>query len=154
MAMNIYADVSNIYYGGLNKWDRKLDYGKLIDYLSGIADITVKRAYGASMGDEAKGFIHALESQGWDCQWRTPKSYSNGKRKMDWDVGIACDMLTDRPKRCVLLSADGDMTPVVKLLRASGCNVIVMGFQISQELAAEADTAIEIPLSMMEARPC
>lgn len=154
--IHVYADCSNLYYTGLQKYGKKLDYRKAIEYIASLGEVAGKYAYGAQTGDEARGFITSLKSSNWVCNFKTPKTYNNPngiKRKADWDVGIAVDMLTHliaEGETVVLLSADGDMLPALKVLKSRKIRILVLGFNISIEMAKAVDEAIEIPPSMLE----
>jgi uncharacterized LabA/DUF88 family protein len=153
----IFADVSNIYYCLRKKFgpERKLDYGKYLEYVKKLGEIHEAVAYGAQMGNEARGFIFCLEQLGFTAKYKTPKTYQNEgriRRKADWDVGITIDMVNqaDRVDIMVLGTADGDLAPAAEWVQARGVKVIVLASGISRELKNIATEWIEIPESMLE----
>lgn len=156
MKVYVFADCSNLYYTAIKKWGRKVDYRAVSRYLADFGTIVSKRAYGSQIGSEAQGFITALESDGWGAIFKSPKTYSDGaggiKRKADWDVPVALDMLSvaDPDVSIILLSADGDMSAAVLACQERGARVIILGCGLSGELVRVADSAIEIPPSLLE----
>lgn len=152
----VLADVSNLYYCVQKRYSRKLDYRKLVTFIQEIGDPVIMKAYGAQMHGEATGFISALQSCGFETHFKTPKEYTSPdggiRRKADWDVGIALDMLKlpDTIKYIILCTADGDMSLAVAEAQAQGKRVVVIGSGISGQLAHQADEAIEIPQSLLE----
>ena len=154
--IGIFVDISNIYYCIGKKFDqRKLDYRKYWEFLQDMGDIQHAFAYGAQINNEARGFIHCLKQVGFEPKYKTPKDYHNKdnfKRKADWDVGIAMDIvkLIDRLDLIILGTADGDLTPVVEWAKEKGVDIIVLACGISRELKNAATKYIEIPESMLE----
>lgn len=152
----IFADVSNLYYCiGMKYPDRKLNYAAYYEYISELGLIEQAIAYGAQLEREAEGFIYCLKSAGFEPKYKTPKTYrSDGKikRKADWDVGIAIDMVNfaDTIDLMVLGSADGDLCPVVGWVQNRGIQVIILACGISRDLRELATKAIEIPQSLLE----
>lgn len=158
----VLVDVSNIYYV-LRKTHkgRKLSYERLLDYCNGLGKIVESRAYGASIGEEASGFIKAIEALGFKTLFKEPKVFKtpNGeKRKADWDVGIAIDMVRfalhepgyPEVDKLILVSADGDMKDAIIFCESKGLPVIVIGSGISSDLREAATDCIEIPKSFLE----
>ena len=154
--IGIFADVSNLYYCVGKKFqDRKLDYEKYYDYVKPLGEIQQAIAYGAQMDDKAEGFIHALKKIGFRPKYKTPKTYTNDgkiRRKADWDVGIAMDMVTmiDKLDMILLGTADGDMEPVVTWALSKGVDVVILACGISKDLKDISTSWIEIPESMLE----
>lgn len=153
--IGIFMDVSNLYYSTINKFKgRKLNYRKYLDYIKDLGIIVQSIAYGAQLKDEAKSFISCLSNMGFEIKYKKPKTWVNDgviKRKADWDVGIAIDIvrLHQNFDLIVLGTADGDMAPVVKWLLEKGIKVIILGSGISTELM-DLTRCIEIPESFME----
>jgi uncharacterized LabA/DUF88 family protein len=154
--IGIFADVSNLYYCiGMKYPERKLDYAAYMKYVQELGELTIAYAYGAQLENEASGFIHCLKATGYTPKYKTPKTYkSEGKikRKADWDVGIAMDIVQtiDRLDIVVLGSADGDLCPAVDWAQRHGATVVILACGISRDLRDLADQAIEIPESLLE----
>lgn len=152
--IGVFVDVSNLYYCIGKKYDyRKLDYRKYLDFIGDLGEIVKSIAYGSQMSDEAIGFIHCLEKVGFQTKFKPVKTYSpDSRRKADWDVGIAMDIvrMVDRFDMLILGTADGDLEPVVKWATEQGVDVIVLACGVSRELKTRATKYIEIPESLLE----
>ena len=154
--IGVFVDVSNLYYCIGKKFDnRKLDYGAYLAYVKELGDVQIATAYGAQMRSEASGFIHCLKQLGFDPKYKVPKDYHNKesfRRKADWDVGIAMDIvrLIERVDMIVLGTADGDLRPLVDWVKERGVEVIALACGISRELKDSVTKYIEIPESMLE----
>jgi len=152
-------DVSNLYYCISKKFEgRRLDYSKYLDYVKELGDLQKMFAYGAQIGKEANAFIHCLRKLGFETKYKAPKVYRNEKtvrRKADWDVGIAMDIVNavilKSVDMLILGTADGDLMPCVEWARARGIEVVVLACGISRELKKAATLFIEIPESLLEA---
>lgn len=149
--------MSNLYYCIKKKFKgRKLNYDKLMDYLEGYGKIEMAKAYGAQMDNEAEAFIERLEDAGFETIYQTPRVYrvKNGKerRKADWDVTIAMEMLDVAASvdLIILCTADGDLKPAVERVQSLGTDVIVLACAISRDLRDAAFKDIEIPESLLQ----
>jgi uncharacterized LabA/DUF88 family protein len=155
--IGMFVDVSNLYYCIQKKFPkRKLDYRKYKRFVEDLGDIHQAIAYGAQMSRQADGFKYCLEQIGYTAKYKTPKVYvaadGSEKRKADWDVGIAMDMVSmiDRFDMIILGSGDGDMLPVVEWCMRRGVDVVILATGISKDLKRYATQAIEIPESLLE----
>jgi len=154
--IGVFVDVSNLYYCISKKYqDRKLDYAKYIAFIKELGDIQQAIAYGAQINNEAANFIYCLKQVGFHTKYKTPKSYShqpNFKRKADWDVGIAIDIVNmiDRFDMIILGTADGDLVPAVDWAQQRGVDVVIFACGISRDLKNIARQFIEIPESLLE----
>lgn len=154
--IGIFCDISNLYYCIGKKYEqRKLDYSEYLKFVKDMGDVQHAVAYGAQMNNEATGFIHCLKQIGFDPKYKTPKNYHNKdnfKRKADWDVGIAMDIvrIIDRLDLIILGTADGDLAPLVEWAKEKGVDIVVLACGISRELKDTATKFIEIPESMLE----
>lgn len=154
--IGVFVDVSNIYYCISKKYEhRKLDYKKYLEFLRDFGDLTKVIAYGSQMNNEAAGFIHCLQKIGFQTKFKAVKTYNQEidfKRKADWDVGIAMDIVTmiNRFDMIILGSADGDLEPLVDWVTRRGVDVIVLACGISRDLKERATQYIEIPESLLE----
>ena len=166
--IGIFVDVSNIYGTLKNRYNRKLDYGKLLKFIDGpdgFGEVIVKIAYGADISNPeenpelskaSQSFKDFLEMKGFKLKYKTPKRYNQSdgrvKLKADHDVTIAIDMVrhADKLDRMILCCADGDLVPAVDFVQAKGLEVIVLACNISKELAKRATESIEIPAMLLE----
>lgn len=154
--IGVFVDVSNLYYCINKKFEkRKLDYRKYLAYVKDLGEVTRAIAYGCHVNDEAKGFIHCLRETGYQTKFKAVKSYHGEtglRRKADWDVGIAIDIvrMIDRFDMLVLGTADGDLEPAVEWCMSQGKDVLVLACGISKDLKERATEFIEIPESFLE----
>jgi uncharacterized protein (TIGR00288 family) len=149
--IGIFVDVSNLYYCINHRFGRKLDYTKYRDFVKDLGDVKKCIAYGSQMRNEAHKFIKSLSCNGFEPRFKTPKEMQ-GKRKSDWDVGIAIDMINSIPELDIMIlgSADSDMAPAVKHIIDHGKKVIVFACGVSRELYSTATEVIEITESLLE----
>lgn len=150
--IGLYVDVSNLYFCLYNNLKGKLNYAKLIDFLSPLGDICIAKAYGAQVNNEAEAFIETLQSLGFETHYKHPKYFGQTHTgKADWDVGIAIDIVKDLEKvdMVVLATADGDMSPLASYVIEKGKQIVVIGSNISKELQENVTKYIEIPNSLV-----
>jgi len=107
-------------------------------------------AYAVDTAEETnKVFIEAIHESGFEIKTKPIQTFVDGSKKADWDVGIAMDAirLGSKVDSIVLVSGDGDFSPVVNYLQQSqGCLVEVLAFgrTSNKELRELADEFIDI----------
>jgi uncharacterized LabA/DUF88 family protein len=154
--IGVFVDVSNLYYCIGKKYEyRKLDYRKYLNFISDFGELVKVIAYGSQLSNEAAGFIHCLEKTGFQTKFKTVKTFNSEnelRRKADWDVGIAMDIVNmiDRFDMVILGTADGDLEPVVDWAIRRGVDVVILACGISRDLKEKATKFIEIPESLLE----
>ncbi len=154
--IGVFVDVSNLYYCVGKKFlKRKLDYRKYLHFVADIGEVVKAVAYGSQVGEEAKGFIYCLNETGFQTKFKAVKSYHEEaglRRKADWDVGIAIDIvrMIERFDMVILGTADGDLEPIVDWCMDQGVDVLVLACGISKDLKDRATSFIEIPESLLE----
>ena len=157
MKIGVFVDVSNLYYTISKKYGKRLNYQSYLNFIKDLGTVSIAQAYGAQTGKEARNFIYTLKKVGFTPKYKAPKAYIdtlNPKKKADWDVGIAVDMiqttLTTDIDTFILGSADSDLEPVVEWLKSRSKRVIVLATGISKELYDSANQCIEIPESLLQ----
>lgn len=150
MRIGLYVDLSNLYYCVGNKFHKKVDYTKYKAFIDDVGTITRAVAYGAQVKDEACKFIEALHKSGFEHKYKRPKTFPNGTRKADWDIGICVDIITelDQYDMVVIGSADGDMLPLAEYIVKKGKKVLFLASGIATELRPHPH--IEIMESLLE----
>jgi uncharacterized LabA/DUF88 family protein len=154
--IGIFVDVSNLYYCIGKKFNnRKLDYGKYMQYIKDLGQVEIAIAYGAQVKNQANKFLYALQKVGFKTKYRSPKAFvDNGtiRKKADCDLQIAVDIVNyiNDIDMLVLGSADGDFTPIVKMAIENNVTVIILACHISGDLKRTASEFIEIPESLLE----
>jgi uncharacterized LabA/DUF88 family protein len=98
-------------------------------------------------------FQHNVQRLGLEVKSKPVKVFRNGKRKGDWDIGIALDAvrLASKVDVITLVTGDGDFEELVHYLKHEGVKVDLMAFQeqVSRELLRSVDEFIPIPNTML-----
>ncbi|MFH1403450.1 MAG: NYN domain-containing protein [Candidatus Altiarchaeota archaeon] len=142
--VGVFLDVQNMYYSALQLYDSKVDFSRMLSDCVGERRLVRAFAYviKADSGDE-KSFFEALEKIGFEVRIKDLQVFIGGKKKGDWDVGIAMDAVRMASKldAVVIISGDGDFIDLVQYLRSQGCRVEVMSFRktTSNKLIETAD---------------
>lgn len=143
--VGIFIDTQNIYHTAKNKFGRLIDFGKLVEVLTGPRKLIKALAYVVKTDFTAKelSFFEALWHRGIQVSIKEMIVYPDGTKKADWDVGIAVDMIKFSPLLDVLIlvSGDGDFLPLIEFLTNQGKQIEVAGFQFntSVKLKEKAD---------------
>jgi uncharacterized LabA/DUF88 family protein len=143
------ADAQNLYHTAQSIYTRNIDYSSLLE--KAVQDRTLTRAIAyvirADAPDE-ESFFDALEDIGFERKIKDIKTFSDGSKKADWDVGMALDAVTlaSHNDTIVLCTGDGDFSRLCSHLRHEGVRVEVMGFRSStaDELVEAADVFIDL----------
>ena len=157
--IGLFVDVSNLYHWINKKFNgRKLSYLKLLETVQGEDIVFRAFAYGLQLERESSGFITCIKHYGYDAKYKKPKTYEEDgiikKKRTSWDVGITCDVarLVHKLDVVVIASSNGDLAPLVELVKEKGVKCIVYGCAISKELKVAADSFVEIDESLLEDR--
>lgn len=150
--VGLFLEVSNLYHTLGKKYSKRLNYKKYYDFVADLGEIQQAIAYGAQVHTEANGFITCLRDAGFLPKYKEPKSFHDGTKKANWDVGMVIDIvqMIDRLDLVILGSADGDFAPMITYLQSKGLQVVVLACNISHELTEVATKCIEIPESLLE----
>ena len=162
--VGIFIDVSNLYNSISKKFTgKKLNYQEYMEFMKDYGEIKMAVAYGAQLHNEARKFIHCLKQIGYTTKWKSPKVFHNDhaslteiRRKADWDVGIAIDIvdavLNNNIDRVIIGTADSDLAAVVEWCMKRDVDVIIVATGISKDLKklVGEDNYTEIPESLLE----
>jgi uncharacterized LabA/DUF88 family protein len=146
--VGIFVDVSNMYWA-VRRMGGSLNFRNMREAAVGNRKLIRALAYAVSSGapDEQK-FFDAVSKAGFEVKLKELQVFFGGKKKADWDVGLAMDMVRLAPliDVAVLVSGDGDYVPVVEFLQNSGHLVEVMAFKegVSAKLVERADAFIDM----------
>jgi len=146
--VGIFVDVSNMYWS-VRRFNAALNFRNLRESAVGERKLIRAVAYAVSSGSaEEKKFFDALVKAGFEVKLKELQVFSGGKKKADWDVGMAMDMVRMGPLLdvAVLVTGDGDFVPVVEYLQQSGHLVEVMAFRdgVSARLVEHADSFTDL----------
>jgi uncharacterized LabA/DUF88 family protein len=129
--VGIFVDTQNLYYSAKNLYGAKVDFRKVLEV--GLNQRQLIRAIiyviKADIPEE-EGFFEALRNIGYEVKIKELRTYYDGTKRGDWDMGIAIDTIKMAGKldTVVLVSGDGDFVALVDHLKAKGVNVEVMAF--------------------------
>jgi uncharacterized LabA/DUF88 family protein len=129
--IGIFVDVQNMFYTAKHKYQRKIDFRKLIESISRKRKVIRAMAYIIEAPEiDQSQFKHVLEELGFELRIKELRVRADGTAKGDWDMGIAIDTISMRERLDVvaLVSGDGDFTDLVYMLRSNGLRVEVYSF--------------------------
>jgi len=140
----VLADAQNLYHTARSIYERNIDYEALLDDAVEDRELTRAIAYviRANSPDE-ESFFDALQDIGFETRIKEIKTFEDGSKKADWDIGLSLDAVSLAPHVdvVVLCTGDGDFARLCHYLRHEGVRVETMGFAEStaEELIAAAD---------------
>jgi len=145
----VLADSQNLYHSAQSVYSRNVDYSKMLEKAVMGRDLTRAIAYviRADSPDE-ESFFEALRDIGFETKIKEIKTFGDGSKKADWDVGISLDAVTlaDHVDTAILCTGDGDFSRLCSHLRHEGVRVEVVAFEESAatELKEAADSFIDM----------
>ncbi len=148
--VGILVDVSNMYHSAKNLFRKKVNFQEILKQAVAGRKLIRATAYAIrTETEEETPFFEALNQQGFEVKMKDLQIFAGGAKKGDWDVGISVDAikLADKLDVIVLVSGDGDFTPLVSYLQNNkGCLVEIMAFSktASTRLIEEADDFIDL----------
>jgi uncharacterized LabA/DUF88 family protein len=145
----VLADSQNLYHSAQSVYSRNIDYSSLLEKAVQGRELTRAIAYviRAEAEDEDR-FFDALLDIGFETKIKDIKTFGDGSKKADWDVGMSLDAvsLADHVDTIVLCTGDGDFSRLCNHLRHEGVRVEVMAFgeSAADELVDAADSFIDL----------
>lgn len=148
--VGVFIDTANMYHSAKNLFNANVNFGAVLEEV--VAGRRLLRAIAyvvKSSSDEESMFFDALDKQGFEVKQKDLQVFASGMKKADWDVGLAVDTIkmADRLDTVIIVSGDGDYTPLVIYLQESkGCLVEVAAFQetTSGKLIEQADDFVNL----------
>jgi uncharacterized LabA/DUF88 family protein len=145
----VLADAQNLYHTAQSLYSRNIDYSALLE--KSVSDRQLVRAIAyvirADSPDEER-FFEALVDIGFEPKIKAIKTFGDGSKKADWDVGMSLDAATLARKVdvVVLCTGDGDFSRLCTHLRHEGVRSEVMAFRQSaaDELVEAADSFLDM----------
>jgi len=140
----VLADSQNLYHTAQSLYSRNIDYSALLDGAVSDRELTRAIAYVIRADSpEEESFFEALVEIGFETKIKEIKTFGDGSKKADWDVGMSLDAVTlaNHVDTVVLCTGDGDFSRLCSHLRHEGVKVEVMAFGSStaEELIAATD---------------
>ena len=145
----VLADAQNLYHTAQSLHSRNIDYAQLLKTAVRDRELTRAIAYviRADSPDE-QSFFTALTEIGFETKMKDIKTFGDGSKKADWDVGISLDAVTLAPRidTIVLCTGDGDFSLLADYLRHEGVRVEALCFQesTSEDLVEAAHEFIDL----------
>ncbi|MCU4925368.1 NYN domain-containing protein [Halobacteria archaeon AArc-dxtr1] len=145
----VLADSQNLYHTAQSIYSRNIDYSDLLSEAVDGRQLTRAIAYviRADATDE-ESFFDALIDIGFETKIKDIKTFADGSKKADWDVGMSLDAVTlaNHIDTLVLCTGDGDFSRLCSHLRHEGVRVEVMAFESStaEELIEAADAFTDL----------
>ena len=147
--VGIFVDVQNMYYSAKNLYNKKVNFGKIMEI--GVDQRSLTRAIAyvikADVEQEAN-FFDALTKQGYEVKAKDLQIFFGGAKKGDWDVGIAMDVMRTASKLdvVVLVSGDGDFKDLLEHVKSLGCRpeVVAFGKTASSQLVEQAERYVDL----------
>jgi uncharacterized protein (TIGR00288 family) len=147
--VGVLIDVQNMYHSAKNLYGARANFKEILK--TAVAGRKLVRAIAyvvKTEGGEEKTFFEALTRSGIETKTKDLQVYVGGLKKADWDVGIAVDAirLSSFLEVIVLVSGDGDFTPLVEYLKNQGRQVEVLAFgrSASGRLKETADDFVDL----------
>lgn len=148
--VGVFIDVQNLYYSAKNVHGKKVNFGNIVR--EAVADRKLIRAIAYVVRTETKEeqpFFEALYNLGIETREKDLQIFTTGMKKADWDVGLTVDAIRLAPSldAVVIVSGDGDYTPLVEYLqKSSGKQVEVASFgeTTSTRLVEIADDFLDL----------
>lgn len=142
--VGVFVDVQNMFYAAKDRFERRVDYIKLLDLIVGPRQLLCAYAYIVQIPEIKQGnFISLLEHNGYTIRSKDLRLRGDGSAKGDWDVGIAVDVVSMLRSLdvVVLASGDGDFCPLAELIKQQQKRIEVVAFEhnTSMDLQAMAD---------------
>lgn len=145
----VLIDVQNMYHSAKNLYRAKADFKQILK--AGVGERKLIRAFAyvvRTESGEEQAFFEALTNLGIETRVKDLKKYYGGLKKADWDVGIAVDAIrcASAVDTIILVSGDGDFTPLVEYLKNKGKRVeaIAFGRSASSDLREATDDFLDL----------
>ena len=145
----VLADSQNLYHSAQSVYSQNIDYAALLEKAVQGRQLTRAIAYVIrAQSEDEDTFFDALRDIGFETKIKDIKTFGDGSKKADWDVGMSLDAvsLADHVDTVVLCTGDGDFSRLCHHLRHEGVRVEVMAFDEStaDELVEAADAFVDL----------
>ena len=145
----VLVDAQNLYHSAQSLYSNNIDYSSLLEKSVQGRELTRAIAYVIRADSpEEESFFDALTDIGFETKIKDIKTFSDGSKKADWDVGMSLDAVTlaNHVDTIVLCTGDGDFSRLCSHLRHEGVRVEVMSFESStaEELKEAADSFVDL----------
>ena len=140
----VLADSQNLYHSGQSIYSRNIDYAALLEEAVDGRQLTRAIAYVIrAEAPEEESFFDALTDIGFETRIKDIRTFADGSKKADWDVGMSLDAVTlaNHVDTLVLCTGDGDFARLCSHLKHEGVKVEIICFSesMADELRERAD---------------
>src|SRR6056297_1576032 len=145
----VLVDAQNLYHSAHSLYSRNIDYSSLLEKAVSGRELVRAISYviRADSPDEER-FFEALVDIGFETRIKDIKTFQDGSKKADWDVGMSLDAVTlaKHNDAVVLCTGDGDFARLCRYLRHEGCRAEAMGFaeSSSEDLIEAVDGFVDM----------
>jgi len=145
----VLVDSQNLYHSAQSMYTQNIDYAVLLEEAVGDRKLTRAISYVVRAdAPEEESFFDALVDIGFETQIKDIKTFPDGSKKADWDVGMCLDAVTlaNHVDTIALCTGDGDFTRLCRHLKHEGVRVEVLCFSesTSEELVGAADSFVDM----------
>jgi len=142
--VGVLADSQNLYHTAQSLYSRNIDYASLLEAAVDGRELTRAIAYVIRAdAPEEESFFEALVDIGFETRIKEIRTFGDGSKKADWDVGMSLDAVSLAPHvdTIVLCTGDGDFARLCQYLIHEGNRVEVVGFgeSTAESLVEAAD---------------
>jgi uncharacterized LabA/DUF88 family protein len=140
----VLVDSQNLYHTAQSMYSRNIDYDELLQSAVDGRDLTRAIAYVIRAdAPEEESFFEALVDIGYEARIKDIRTFADGSKKADWDVGMSLDAVTlaNHVDTIALCTGDGDFARLCSHLKHEGVRVEVLAFEesTSEDLVDAAD---------------
>jgi uncharacterized LabA/DUF88 family protein len=127
----VLADSQNLYHSAQSMYSRNIDYAALLEEAVDGRALTRAIAYVIRAdAPEEETFFEALVDIGFETRIKDIRTFPDGSKKADWDVGMSLDAVTlaKNVDTIALCTGDGDFERLCGHLKHEGVRVEVLCF--------------------------
>jgi len=140
----VLVDSQNLYHTAQSMYSRNIDYAELLESAVDGRELTRAIAYVIRAdAPEEESFFEALVDIGYEARIKDIRTFADGSKKADWDVGMSLDAVTlaNHVDTIALCTGDGDFARLCGHLKHEGVRVEVLAFEesTSEDLVDAAD---------------
>ena len=147
--IGVFIDTQNMYYSARHLFNRKVNFGGIVDDAVGDRKLIRAIAYVVrTKTEEERPFFEALLNLGIETRVKDLIEFSSGAKKADWDVGLTIDVIRmiDMLDVVTIVSGDGDFVYLVDFIKSRGriCEVMSFRENTAGRLVEAADVYINL----------
>jgi uncharacterized LabA/DUF88 family protein len=145
----VLVDSQNLYHTAQSMFSRNIDYAELLEAAVDGRELTRAIAYVIRAdAPEEESFFEALVDIGFETRIKAIRTFADGSKKADWDVGMSLDAVTlaNHVDTIALCTGDGDFARLCSHLKHEGVRVEVLCFEGStaESLVDAADAFTDL----------